>query len=94
MPRYDIYLLTPYITLTNVAADNKDDAIAQFAPFIHPDADVVQWMAVEVPASVRKGDKCPNCGEDDIDNLVWTNFPYAIKDNVFCTTCGFSYEPS
>lgn len=37
---------------------------------------------------VRPGNECPECGEDDIDSLVWID-----DERVRCESCGHVYEP-
>lgn len=36
---------------------------------------------------VRPGDECPQCGENDIDYLVWID-----DERVRCDSCGPVYE--
>jgi uncharacterized protein (DUF983 family) len=40
------------------------------------------------PQAVRPGDACPNCGEGDVDRLVWID-DYRVR----CSRCGTTYEP-
>ncbi|MCB9852841.1 MAG: hypothetical protein H6819_07075 [Phycisphaerales bacterium] len=37
---------------------------------------------------VRPEDACPNCGERDVDRLIWVD-----DDCVRCATCGTDYNP-
>jgi rubredoxin len=38
---------------------------------------------------VSAGCQCPQCGEDDIDHLVWLD-----DEKVRCTSCGTVYDPN
>jgi len=50
-----------------------------------------QAWVVEPEHIVNPEDACPNCGERDIDRLVWID---AESETVRCATCGTRYEPN
>lgn len=72
---------------TNVVTgrDVRIKGAARLRSEIKPKAPVV--AAVE-PVAVAPIDACPNCGEDDMDELVWNE-----ADQVKCQCCGAVYTP-
>ena len=40
-------------------------------------------------SKVDKENACPQCGEDDIDRLIWVD-----TNTVECQECGYYYEPA
>ena len=43
--------------------------------------------------TVGDSHKCPNCGENRVDELVWQDDP-AIGEYVWCASCGEEYDPN
>ena len=74
--------------LEEVSRAIEDDKVCIAVYEIH---ELVVDLSVPRKATVTKGDECPRCGEDDIDNLVWTHGEYVSY--VLCQSCGVIYVP-
>ena len=44
-------------------------------------------------SSMKASVSCPECGNDDVDTLVWDD-PDDVDDFVTCWLCGTRYKPS
>jgi len=61
--------------------------LARLAERLRRDALLLGAVAAELKLRVS-GRACPQCGEDDIDRLVWID-----DDRVRCANCGTVFHP-
>ena len=86
MKKYDVRLMTPYVSWENIEAEDEQAAIAQCTlehwPFFGP----MSFLAIEVE-TVVEGEECPHCGENRMDWLIWND-----AGEIKCQSCESAYS--
>ena len=70
--------------LDEVSRAVEDDKVCIAVYEIH---ELVVDLSVPRKTRVAKGDECPECGEDDPDNLVWIDLDYDGDADIQCQSC-------